>query len=83
MANTPAVAPLILFFVGVALCFWRVPQADRKHVMLCIAAGLLWCTLPIFEPSMRRSGYGLVVVLFLIIGLTQPLRGRAKSQLPR
>ena len=83
MANTSNVASLILFFVGVALCFWRVPRADRKHVILCIAAGVLWCSLPIFEPSMRRSGYGLVVASFLIIGLTQPLRRRAETQLPR
>jgi hypothetical protein len=63
---------LVLFFVGVAICFWRVPQADRKHVILCIAAGVLWATLPIFEPSMRTFGYGLVATSFLIIGLAQP-----------
>jgi hypothetical protein len=22
--------------VGIALCFWRTPQADRWHVMLCV-----------------------------------------------
>jgi hypothetical protein len=82
MANSPSIAPLILFFVGLALCFWRTPQGDRWHVILCIAAGILWCTLPIFEPSMRRSGYGMTVALFLIIGLTQPLRRRAESRFP-
>jgi hypothetical protein len=81
MASSPNITPSILFFVGVAVCVWRIPQADRWHVILCIAAGLLWCSLPIFEPSMRSSGYALVVTAFLIIGLTQPLRRRAKSPL--
>jgi hypothetical protein len=83
MANSPNIITLILFFVGMALCFWRVPQADRKHVILCLVAGVLWPILPIFEPSMRRGGYGVVVTLWLIIGLTQPLRRRAELQFPR
>jgi hypothetical protein len=76
MPNDPSIIPLVLFFVGVALCFWRTPQADRWHVMLCVVAGVLWCVLPIFEPTMRRSGYALVVLTFLILGLSQPLRRR-------
>ena len=39
--DTQQVVTLFLFFLGVALCFWRWPQADRWHVVLCIvAAGL-------------------------------------------
>jgi hypothetical protein len=66
MANLPSVLPLVLFFVGIVLCFWRLPHADRKHVALCLVAGVLWATLPIFEPSMRRSGYALAVGTFLV-----------------
>ncbi|MEP7304115.1 MAG: hypothetical protein ABJA98_01230 [Acidobacteriota bacterium] len=83
MAGFPNLTPLILFLVGVAVCVWRIPQADRWHVILCIIAGVLWCSLPVFEPSMRSSGYVLVVVAFLVIGLTQPLRRRAASPSPR
>jgi hypothetical protein len=48
------------------ICAQRVPQADRKHVILCLMAGVLWAILPIFDPSTRTLGYGFVVVLFLI-----------------
>jgi hypothetical protein len=74
VATPPAIVPLILFFVAVAICFWRAPQADRLHVRLCLLAGGIWASLPLFEPSMRRSGYALVVATFLAIGLTQRLR---------
>ena len=66
--------PLILFFVALAVCFWRAPQADRLHVKLCLLAGSIWASLPLFEPSMRRSGYALIVATFLVTGLMQPLR---------
>jgi hypothetical protein len=80
MPNTPSVAPLLVFFGALAVCFWRAPQADRLHVTLCIVAGVIWCSLPLFEPSMRRSGYALSVASFLIIGLAQPLRSRLQSR---
>jgi hypothetical protein len=83
MTNSANIAPLLLFFLGVALCFWRTPQADRWHVMLCVVAAVLWCSLPVFEPSMRRTGYWLVSASFLILSLTQPLRRRAESRLSR
>ena len=60
VSTPPAMVPLILFFVALAICFWRIPQADRLHVMLCLVAGSIWAALPVFEPSMRRSGYALV-----------------------
>lgn len=69
--------PLVLFFVALAICFWRMPQADRLHIKLCLLAGAIWATLPVFEPSMRRSGYALVVATFLVTGLLQPLRRSA------
>ena len=78
MTIPPNVAPLVLFFVGVALCMWRVPQADRPHLLLCGGAGILWAILPVFEPSMRTVGYAFIVSSFLVIGLTQPLRRRAR-----
>ena len=72
---------LILFFAGVALCLWRIPQADRKHVILCLVAGVLWAALPLFDPSMRVLGYGFVVTSFLIISLSQPRRRRRAEAL--
>ena len=74
MTTPPAIVPLLLFFVALAICFWRAPQADRLHVMLCLVAGCIWAALPVFEPSMRRSGYALIVAMFLVTGLMQPLR---------
>jgi membrane protein implicated in regulation of membrane protease activity len=76
MSTPPNVITLLLFFVGVALCLWRIPQADRKHVILCFVAGVLWATLPLFDPSMRLAGYGFVVASFLVISLSQPRRRR-------
>jgi hypothetical protein len=74
VATPPELLPSILFFVALAICFWRTPQADRLHVMLCLVAGSIWAALPVFEPSMRRSGYALVVTGFLMTALLQPLR---------
>jgi hypothetical protein len=79
MANILNVLPLVLFFVGLVLCFWRLPHADRRHVILCLLAGVLWATLPIFELSMRRSGYAITVGTFLVFSLSQALRRRAGS----
>jgi hypothetical protein len=83
MANSSNVVPLILFFIGTGLCLWRAPQADRWHAILCVLAGVFWGVLPIFDAPMRSSGYALVVASFLIVGLTQPMRRRAGSTLPR
>jgi hypothetical protein len=77
----PNLTALILFFAAVALCLWRIPQADRWHVVLCVAAGVIWCVLPMFEPSMRRSGYALVVTGFMVLSLTQPFRRRTSKTL--
>jgi hypothetical protein len=73
------VIPLILFFAALAIGFWRAPRADRLHVMLCLVAGGIWASLPLFEPSMRRSGYALVVAGFLVTALMQPLRRRTSQ----
>ena len=80
MANSPRIVPLILFFVALAVCFWRAHKADRQHLTLCAIAAVIWCSLPLFEPSMRRSGYALVVATFLVTGLTQPLRRRLQDR---
>jgi hypothetical protein len=66
---TPSIVPLTLFFIAVAVCFWRAPQAGRTHLLLCVIAGAIWSVLPIFEPSMRTSSYVLVVATFLLCGL--------------
>ena len=80
VATSASIVPVILFFVAVVICFWRAPQADRLHVALCLTAGVVWGSLPLFEPSMRRSGYALIVTMFLAVGLTQPLRRRLQDR---
>jgi hypothetical protein len=66
---TPNIVPLTFFFIALAVCFWRAPRADRTHLVLCVIASGIWSILPIFEPSMRSSGYALIVGTFLLCGL--------------
>jgi L-lactate permease len=80
MASFPSIVPLVLFFAALGVCFWRAHKADRQHLTLCAIAAVIWCSLPLFEPSMRRSGYALVVATFLVIGLTQPFRPRHQDR---
>jgi hypothetical protein len=82
-SDTHQIVTLFVFFFGVALCFWRVPQADRWHVVLCVIAAALWCGLLLFEPRTRTPPFGFVVVTFLVIGMSQPFRRRADSRLPQ
>ena len=78
--DTRQVITLFVFFLGVGLCLWRVPQADRWHFVLCAIAAALWCGLLLFEPRTRTPGYGFTVVTFLTCALAQPLQRR---RLPR
>jgi hypothetical protein len=80
MPSQPSVTALFLFFIALGACLWRAPMADRRHVALSIIAGVVWCSLPIFEPSMRRWGYAFVVASFLMTALTQPLRRRFQDR---
>jgi hypothetical protein len=77
MPEAPNAITLVVFFLGVTLCMWRLPRADRSHLVLCSIAGLLWCILPLFDPSTRSLGYALVVTTFLGIGLSHRLRREA------
>ncbi len=77
------VVTLFVFFLGVALCMWRLPKADRGHVILCLVAAGLWCGLLLFDPATRKPGFGFTTVFFLIIALSQYGRRRAESQLPQ
>ena len=83
MAETPHVSTLVVFFLGVALCLWRAPQADRRHVILCLIAAGLWCVLLIVDPGTRKPGFGFTTATFLFIGLSQPFRRRAESRFHR
>jgi len=71
---------LFVFFLGVALCFVRWPQADRRHVVLCFIAAGLWVSCLLMEPRTRTLGFGFIVVSFLIIGLSRPYQQRRESQ---
>ena len=70
------VVTLFVFFLGVALCFVRWPQADRWHVVLCFIAAGLWLICLLLEPRTRTFGFGLIVANFLIIALSRPLRSK-------
>jgi uncharacterized membrane protein len=69
--DTRQLATGLLFFVGVALSMWRWPQGDRWHRLLCAAAALLWCALPVVEPTTRTPAYGFVVLGFLWISVSR------------
>ena len=74
--DTQQVVTLFLFFLGVALCFWRWPQADRWHVVLCIVAAGLWAGCLLLEPRTRTLGFLMIVSNFLIIALARPFQRR-------
>ena len=73
---------LCVFFLGVALCFWRFPQADRWHVSLCFIAAGLWGGLLFFEPRTRTVMFGVCTVMWLATALSQPFRRRNAQPRP-
>jgi hypothetical protein len=75
------VVTLFVFFLGVALCFVRWPQADRWHVVLCFIAAGLWLSCLLLEPRTRTGGFGFIVVSFLVIGLSRPWKQRREKAL--
>jgi hypothetical protein len=75
--HAPNVTTLAVFFVGLGLCLWRAPHADRWHVVLCAVAALIWGTLPIFDPSTRTPGFGYTTMTLLVLALSASARRRA------
>lgn len=78
--DTQQVVTLFVFFLGVALCFVRWPQADRWHIVLCCIAAGLWTSCLLLEPRTRTLGFGIIVVSFLVIGLSRPFKRRFELQ---
>ena len=62
---------LFVFFLGVALCFWRAPQADRWHVVLCFIAAAIWGSLLWLVPSLRTWPFIFSALIFFLIGVLQ------------
>ena len=83
MGNSPNIVTLFLFFFGLALCFWRAPQADRWHLILCLVAAGLWGSLLLLDPSTRTPMFGVATSTFLIIAFAQYVRRRTESRFPR
>ena len=76
MAANAQLAPLFLFFLGMALCLWRLPQSDRLHPILCGVAAALWCAVLLIEPRARTPIYGFTVLMFLRGALSRPFQRR-------
>ena len=75
-ADTHQIIALVIFFLGVALCMWRAPQADRWHVVLCVIATAVWSGLLVFEPRTRTPIFGFIVISFLIVGFSKSFQRR-------
>jgi hypothetical protein len=80
-ADTPQIVTLFLFFIGVGLCMWRAPQADRWHAVLCTIAGMLWCIPPLLDPRARTARYASVAATLLIIGLLRSWQRRRQLRI--
>lgn len=78
--DTRVLTTLLVYFLALALCFWRLPQADRWHIALCAVAAILWTAIPVFNPQTRTLMYGLGVLAFLMTSLSQPIRRRVESR---
>jgi hypothetical protein len=68
------IATLFMFFIGVACCFVRWPQADRWHLGLTVVAAALWAGCLVLEPRTRTLMFGLIVLGFLSIAVSRPLK---------
>ncbi len=71
---------LFVFFLGVGLCFWRIPQADRWHVILCFIAAAIWGSLLWRVPSLRTLPFVVSALTFFGIGVLQPFQGSFASR---
>ena len=73
MTHSADVTTLFVYFLGVALCFWRSPsnRGDRGHLTLCLTAALLWGGLLLFNPATRKPHFALTTGAFLMISLLQ------------
>ena len=60
---------LVVFFVGVGLCMWRAPQADKWHLVLCFIAAALWGGLLWFVPSLRILPFVVSALAFFGLGI--------------
>jgi uncharacterized membrane protein YjjB (DUF3815 family) len=76
MAHSPNIVTLFVFFFGLALCFWRAPNADRWHVSLCLIAAGLWISLVFLDPTTRNPMFAVATSTFLIIALAKYFRRR-------
>ena len=74
------VATLFAFFLGVALCMWRWPRADRWHYALSAVAAVLWTGLLILDPRVRTPGFALIVGGFMTIALSAGWRARFEGR---
>jgi hypothetical protein len=68
---------LLMFFLGVALCFVRAPKGDRWHAVLCAGAVALWLGVLLIDPRARTAMFALITGGFLIASL------RISSQVPQ
>jgi hypothetical protein len=69
MGDTRNILTIFVFFFGLALCFWRAPQADRWHLVLWLIAVTIWSNLLLLGPSTRNPMFGVALGTFLMLAL--------------
>ena len=66
--------PLVLWLGALTLLGWRWPNGDRFHRPACVISLIIWCALPMWEPTMRTVWYfGMTTVAFSCGFFRRPL----------
>jgi hypothetical protein len=80
MTNTPEmIFTLLVYFLGLGLCFWRWPQGDGRHVVNCLLAASLWGGLLLLVPATRVAPFA-INATFLAIALSRPFQPAWRSR---
>ena len=81
VATNTQLIVLFAYFLGIVLCLWRLPQADRWHLTLCFVAATIWGSLLWLVPNLRTWPFVSSTLIFFVTGLSQPFHRRLRSRL--
>lgn len=59
---------LVCWLAGLTLMVWRSPGGTR---LPCVVGALVWCALPLWEPSLRTAWHFGLTAAFLAGGLAR------------